>query len=155
MRPLFAVGALSKFRAELAAALAGAGVELEVVAPDGPRFNAIRDVGAADLFLLGWNADYPDPDAFARGLLHSETGWAGRFCGSPALDRLLERASRTVDPEARHDLYREIEAVVARDALVLPIFHPRSSRFARPEVTGLEVSVASPFVAYEELRIER
>ena len=56
------------------------------------------------------------------------------------------------DPAARHAIYREIEEILAREALMLPLFHEQAYRFAWPEVEGLALSVGGD-TAYEELRI--
>jgi ABC-type transport system substrate-binding protein len=53
----------------------------------------------------------------------------------------------------RHSLYREIEEIIAREALLLPLFHEQAYRFARPEVEGLSVSFWEPSVDYSNLRI--
>ncbi len=155
MRPLFVDGALAGFREALFAQLAQAGIDAEILERDADEFEQTRASGGADMFLLAWTADYPDADSFAYGLLQSEKGWLGRFCGTPEVDKLVERARSSADPELRHDLYRQVELAVARGTLVLPLFHERAARFARPEVRGLEVSFAPPFVAYEKLWIER
>jgi ABC-type transport system substrate-binding protein len=68
---------------------------------------------------------------------------------------LAEQARAESDPRARHSLYRQVEGILVRDALLLPLFHEHVYRFARPEVEGLSVGFASPVVAYKELRIRR
>ncbi len=155
MRPLFVEGASGAFRKALFAALATLGVNAKVAERSGTDWEAARDAGDDDMFLLAWTADYPDAAAFTHGLLDSETGWLGRFCGTPEIDRLIARSRTATDPERRHDLYREIEAIVARRALLVPLFHARTTRFTRPEVRGLELQMAAPFVAYERIWIER
>ena len=155
MRPLFGAGSLGPFRAALFDALAALGVRATVLQADGAAWDEARAAGDADMFLLGWTADYPDADTFAHGLLHATKGWIGPFCGIPEIDRLVERGRVATDPDLRHDLYREVEDLVARRALLLPLFNARMGRFARPEVRGLEISFAPPFVAYEDLWIER
>lgn len=110
---------------------------------------------AADLCVAGWNADYPDADSFIDGLLHSERGWVGRFCGTPEIDRLIEKGRTETNPEMRHDIYREVEEIIARRALLLPLFYLQGYCFARPEIEGLEVTFAWPTVPYEKLRMRR
>lgn len=105
-----------------------------------------------DLILARWNADYPDADNFAYRL-HSQGGNLGRLCGSPEVDRLIESGRSETAPAVRHSLYRRIEEIIARDALLLPLFHEQAYRFARPEVEGLSIVFGSPTVVYEELRI--
>lgn len=53
----------------------------------------------------------------------------------------------------RNAIYREIEDIAVRDALLLPLFH-EVHRFARPEVKGLKLNFVVE-VAYEELYIAR
>jgi oligopeptide transport system substrate-binding protein len=108
-----------------------------------------------DFDLLRWVGDYPDADTFV-GLLHSKEGYIGGYCGTPEVDRLIERGRTETDPEIRHDIYREIEDTVVRRALVLPLFHEQSYRFARPELEGFEMtfSMYQP-VPYEKLWLRR
>ena len=40
-----------------------------------------------------------------------------------------------------------------QDACLIPLFHPQTYRFARPEVEGLEVSHGGPCVIYDELAL--
>ncbi len=155
MRPVYAGGSLAPFRTAVFEALEAIGVRATVADREGPAWEAARAEALDDLFLLGWTADYPDADSFTHGLLHSERGWVGTFCGTPEIDRLIERSRVAQDPELRHDLYREIEDLVARQALILPLYHSQMGRFARPEVHGLEVTFATPMVAYEKLWIKR
>jgi ABC-type transport system substrate-binding protein len=87
-------------------------------------------------------------------LLHSKEGFLGYFCGTAELDSAIEAGRLETDPAARHEIYRQIEQMIARDALLLPLFHPTKYRFARPEVDGLSVTALGfPTVAYEKLRV--
>ena len=108
--------------------------------------------GRVDLMLGRWIADYPDADSFAY-LLHSQEGSWGRMCGTPEVERLIERGRAEMDPDLRHGIYREFEAMLAREAILLPFFHEQIYRFARPEVSGLSVDFCHPVISYEELGI--
>jgi ABC-type oligopeptide transport system substrate-binding subunit len=110
--------------------------------------------GSTDLGVGRWGADYPDSDTFVH-ILHSQEGIVGRFCGLPEIDRLVERGRAETAPSVRHSLYRQIEETIAREVLMVPLFHEQAYRFARPEVEGLTVSFGSPTVAYEDLSIRR
>ena len=112
---------------------------------------AVRNA-SVDLLVGRWGADYPDADTFAY-VLHSRGGFLGRFCGSAEVDRLIERGRAETAPAARHAIYREIEEIVAREAILLPLFHEQAYRFSRPEVDGLSVSSTRGQVAYEDLHI--
>ena len=88
-------------------------------------------------------------------MLHSEEGVLGRYDGSAEIDELAERGRAEIEPRIRDSIYREVEEILARDALLLPLFYEQSYRFARPEVEGLSIGFAYPTVAYEDLWIRR
>jgi peptide/nickel transport system substrate-binding protein/oligopeptide transport system substrate-binding protein len=108
--------------------------------------------GSADLVVGRWGVDFPDADSMVY-VLHSEGGYLGRVCGTAEIDHLLDRARAETSSAVRHRLYREIEEKIAREALLVPLFHEQAYRFARPEVEGLSVSLGSQVVAYEDLRV--
>jgi ABC-type transport system substrate-binding protein len=147
---------LSEYRAyyrRICAALAALGIRLKI-------FEAayqIRDLPdpeqQIDLDFTRWYADYPDAHSFV-GLLHSREGHLAALCGGERYDRLLERGQAISDPQARHAIYRQIEGMIAQEACLIPLFHPQSYRFVRPEITGLELSHGGPSVAYEALAVQ-
>ena len=104
------------------------------------------------MYIGRWNADYPDPDSFAS-IFHSQTGFFGRVCSSPEIDRLIARARSESVPTLRHALYLELEETLAADAVILPMFHEQAYRIARPEVDGLTLGLGTPTVSMEEIRI--
>jgi hypothetical protein len=53
----------------------------------------------------------------------------------------------------RHSFYRQIEEIIVREALFLPLFHEQAYRFARPAVEGLSLSYGMTVVDYPRLRI--
>lgn len=108
--------------------------------------------GTVDMAVGRWGADYPDAHTFVN-LLHSEQGFIGRLCGSAEIDRLIERGSAETSATVRHSLYRQIEEIIARDALMLPLFHEQTYRFARPELEGVNLSYGTTAVDYANLRL--
>jgi ABC-type transport system substrate-binding protein len=144
----------SAFARELWTAFAHAGVKVRTTRIPMDEFLQQQKAGAADLTLGRWNADYPDADNFAYRL-HSQGGNLGRLCGSPEVDHLIDSARTETAAAVRHTLYRRIEETIAREALLLPLFHEQAYRFSRPEVEGLRIVFGSPTVVYEELRIRQ
>jgi ABC-type transport system substrate-binding protein len=116
------------------------------------ELDEIRQHGSADLIVTRWIADYPDTDTFVH-LFHSREGYLGPYCGMPEMDQLIERGRTETSPVVRNSLYREIEEIIEREALVLPLFHEQAYRFARPEVEGLVVSFCGQTVDYSNLRL--
>ena len=118
------------------------------------ELNEAAALGTTDLMFTRWSADYPDSDSFASGFLKAKGGWLGTLVGTQEVDELTARARAELDPSARHFLYRQIEDILAREALLLPMFYEQVYRFARPEISGLTLSYITPLVAYENLQVK-
>ncbi len=109
-----------------------------------------------DFFACRWFADYPDADGIVGNLLHSSDGYFGPCCSTPEIDRLIEAGRAESAPSLRHAIYREIEEVIAREALVVPLFHEQAYRFCAAGVGGLRLILAGiGDVRYEEIYIRR
>jgi ABC-type oligopeptide transport system substrate-binding subunit len=153
MNPVF-FGRYAAVARELEAAVAEMGVRIRVVNKTIEEFLEGMKAATTDVAVGRWGADYPDSDTFVH-ILHSQEGILGRLCSVPEIDRLVERGRAETSPSVRHSLYRQIEETIAREVLLVPLFHEQAYRFARPEVEGLTVSFGSPTVAYEDLRVRR
>lgn len=130
--------------------LAGRGFIVEMVEID-QKDRTPAKLAAFDLFAARWYADYPDADSFNDTLLHSQHGIYGSICGDPKLDEIIERARAETDPRVRRDDYSEIEEMLQRDAILLPLFHESAYCFAQAEVGGFDINFTDPAVSYEEL----
>ncbi|HYI12629.1 MAG TPA: ABC transporter substrate-binding protein [Thermoanaerobaculia bacterium] len=133
---------------EAVAAFARAGYELEL--------HPVRDPMSrddADIIFRLWVTDFPDGDGFISGLLNTDNGVIGHTCGSPEIDRLIGRGRSETDPALRSDIYREIDDILMRESLVLPLFHEQMSCFARPEVEGYAVRRFFPFFPFEQMSV--
>jgi ABC-type transport system substrate-binding protein len=152
VHPVF-FGEYSAFYSELVRGFRELGVVIRPVNKTTPEYMAAVRGTRTDITVGRWNGDYPDADTFVTGAVHSSEGMLGRFCGTPEIDRLAERGRAESDPSIRHALYRQVEDILARDALLIPLFHEQVYRFARPEVEGLSVGFSYPHVPYENLWI--
>jgi ABC-type oligopeptide transport system substrate-binding subunit len=91
------------------------------------------------LFILGWRADYPDPDNFLRARIGDvqRQKWQ-----NTDYDNLVKQAQRSLEQAERIKLYREAELILVEEAPIMPIFY-RSTRLlvkpwvARFPTTGL------------------
>ena len=155
MHPIF-FGELSAFFRELTDAFREMGFLIRPVNKTMAEYIEINRKGDADLAVGRWGADYPDADTFVYGVLHSAAGNMGRHVGRPEIDQLAEQGRAETDPRVRHSLYRRVEEIVAREALLLPLFHDQVYAFVRPEVEGFaSVGQTSPTIFYEDLWIRR
>jgi ABC-type transport system substrate-binding protein/serine/threonine protein kinase len=154
VHPIFSAE-FSAFAQELVSAFREMGFLIRPVNKTIAEYVELNTKGEADLIVGRWNADYPDADTFVYSVLHSEAGVLGRYVGGPEIDRLTEQGRAETNPRRRHSIYRQIEELIAREALLLPLFHDQAYCFARPEVEGLLSVGSNPVVSYENLRIRR
>jgi ABC-type oligopeptide transport system substrate-binding subunit/class 3 adenylate cyclase len=85
------------------------------------------------LLIMGWMADYPDPDNFLRARIdhiEQQSGWRNE-----AYENLVKQAQRSLDQEERIKLYVEAEQILAEEAPIMPIFHTSSRLLVKPWVT--------------------
>ena len=94
------------------------------------------DVRSPHLFLVGWYADYPDPDNFLRANpFLGATGWRDdRFEG------LVEEARRMTDQEKRIKRYQEAEKRLLEAAVIMPLAYGREHWLVKPWVKKLPIS---------------
>ncbi len=153
VHPIF-VGEYAAFYKGLEAGFRSAGVTVRSATRNISEYVEAWRKGNLDLMVGRWMADYPDADTFVH-FLSTQGETSGPYIGSPDLDELIQKGRTEVDPDARHAIYRRIEEILRRQALMLPLFHEQVYRFARPEVQGLSVSYTSPTVAYENLSVRQ
>ncbi len=139
---------------ELVRWLGERGFRVRIVNETYAEHEAAVAAGAVDLVATGWNFDYPDADSITYGALHSSGRYGGNFVGSAELDRLIEAGRTETDAEARRAIYREIEAIVARGAFVVPLYHSRRWCFVGPDLEGVELNLFQPYLSYEKLYVK-
>jgi len=109
--------------------LARIGVQLVPRVTDWNRFQEKLRQGNVQLFFLGWNADYPDPENFLF-LLHGEEAKVGRDGNNSAnyrndeYDRLFVRMRAMENGPAREALIDRMVEILRHDAPWVWGFHP-------------------------------
>lgn len=107
------------------------GIQLVVRTTDYNRFQQKMREGNAQIFMWGWNADYPDPENFFFLLYgpHSKAKAGGENAANyenPQFDRLFERMRNMENSPQRLALIQQMQAIVRRDAPWLFGFYPKS-----------------------------
>jgi oligopeptide transport system substrate-binding protein len=114
-------------------------VEIKTLPSMAELLNSIY-AGKTQLFLLGEQLDYPDPDALLNRLFRS-TSPANPFGYSNArVDALLLQAERALDDNLRAELYGQIENLIMQDSPVLPLSVVKYSIACLARVQGLQVT---------------
>jgi ABC-type oligopeptide transport system substrate-binding subunit len=95
------------------------------------------DQAPPHLFLLGWSADYPDPDSFLRVSRDSArwTGWRNE-----TYEALVEGARQSMDQEERIRLYRRADRLLIEEAALMPLTYGRLHLLLKPWVKRFPVS---------------
>lgn len=148
-------GVAESLEKSLTDAFAREGVRLDVTIVGAGALEETCRAAAVDMVIGGWLGDYCEADAFTYPVLHSESGLYGRFIGSDELDRLCEAGRSETDPDARHDIYRQIETLLQEQALLVPFCHRQSYCFVQPEIRGVRLRLSPSSLAFDRLRFAR
>jgi oligopeptide transport system substrate-binding protein len=88
-----------------------------------------------DLAVSIWIGDYVDPntflDMFETDNGNNRTGWS-----NAEYDRLLRQAAQTADQVERYALFQEMEAILVKEAPMLPVYFYTSVVLMDPSVKG-------------------
>ncbi|MFI5365968.1 MAG: ABC transporter substrate-binding protein [Candidatus Binatia bacterium] len=112
----------------------------------GPFLEAVRAPDLVPLFLLGWEADFPDPSNFLEVLLHSKNIGTNNNANysNPQVDALLDAAAYTVDPAARIALLQKVELLAIDDAPWIFLYHPATYDIVSPRVRDFRLHPLRP-----------
>jgi len=103
-------------------------IQLEIRATDWNRFQEKVRAGNTQLFFLGWNADYPDPENFLfllYGPNATNDGENKARYQNPAFDRLFEQMRNMDNGPERQAIIDRMVAIVREDAPWVWGFHPK------------------------------
>jgi ABC-type transport system substrate-binding protein len=103
-------------------------VQLEIRSTDWNRFQEKVRSGNTQMFFLGWNADYPDPENFMF-LLYGPNGTQdgenkARY-SNPAFDRLFDQMKNMENGPRRQAIIDEMVTIARQDAPWIWGFHPK------------------------------
>ena len=95
------------------------------------------------LFVLGWIADYPDPDNFIRPFMHS-WGYFMNFQGEPLIqlakkvfDPLIKEAREAQDESERQRIYYELQGLAQECAIQIYLPQETAVRVVRTNLHNL------------------
>ena len=103
------------------------GVEVEIQQVEWATYLQDLNQRKFQLFSLGWQADYPDPQDFLDILFHSESETNHGAYSNPDVDAILEEARVERDPGRRVELYNKTEQMIIDDAAWVPLWYEGES----------------------------
>ena len=111
-------------------------IQLEVRETDWNRFQEKLRKGTTQIFIVGWSADYPDPENFMF-LLHGVQGRARNEQGvnasnyvNPEYDALFERMRNMPNSPERQRIIDRMTEIFRHDAPWIGGFHPKNYSLA-------------------------
>ena len=108
------------------------GVDIRWEKKEGHLFLTQLGEHVPHLYILGWRADYPDPDSFLRALIGDTQRQRWR---NEDYKGLVKQAQHSLDQGERIKLYGEAERILAEEAPIMPLFHRSTSLLVKPWVT--------------------
>jgi ABC-type transport system substrate-binding protein len=132
------------------------GIQLVLRTTDYNQFQQKMAAGNAQIFLWGWNADYPDPENFFFLLYgpNAKVGQGGENAANyrnDQFDRLFERMRNMDDGAERMELIRQMQEIVRHDSPWLFGFHPKSFMLHHDWYRNLEPNL----MANNEIKYQR
>ncbi|WP_114392259.1 peptide ABC transporter substrate-binding protein [Oleisolibacter albus] len=113
------------------------GVEVQL---NNQEFRVVAGIGNdkayKDLLMFAWIGDYPDPYTFLQLMRGDVTQQNYPAYKNPTYDRLVEEATRTIDPAQRLALLGQAEALTQADHPIVPLYHNVRRRLVSPKVKG-------------------
>jgi len=119
----------------IASYLADVGIEAEVLTEDWTTYLSDYREGVFPMWMLGWNADYADPDNFLRTFFGADGAAAYEWDRDPVIEWLQE-ASQVADQDRRAELYADVVNQVAEEAASIPMAHNNTLHAHRTNISG-------------------
>ncbi len=127
----------------LAKSLAGQNITVKVQAYPWQQFKQALTRREGDAFLYGWISDNGDPDNFLSTLLAEnqiKNGLNITRYHDDALETLLASGRRTVDAEARQQIYHQAQQIINQDMPWLILNHSLHHAATSPQIQGFILS---------------
>jgi peptide/nickel transport system substrate-binding protein len=106
--------------------LKAVGIALDIRSFEFATFYADVTRGAFQMYALGWVGGNEDPDIF-ENIFYSASvppQQANRgYYSNPRVDQLIDEARHTIDQAQRHQLYGELQTIVAKDVPYINLWY--------------------------------
>ena len=119
------------------------GITVKINVLQGPALREQSAKGQLAIFRKSWLADYADAENFFAVF------YSGNFCPAgpnythfknEEFDQLYELARKEKNDSLRHIIYANMNAVLMREAPVIPLYYDQVSHFVRKEISGLQTN---------------
>jgi peptide/nickel transport system substrate-binding protein len=98
------------------------------------------------VYQFGWFPDYPDADNYVSSF-YAETAFLNSHYSNPEMDDLLAQERAETDPEARAEIFAQIEQLGAEEGPTIPVFQAKQVAVVRDGVEGFEDTLDAAFLS--------
>ena len=120
------------------------GIDVGVEIVDTPTRTKRYNTKDFELYIGGWNQDFPDPENWVDGLYNS-TGTGNKYsCNDPVLDQLFAQAKVNPNDEERRGQYKKINEIIsAKICGTAVIYHQGQHYLVSPKLKGVRENSTS------------
>ncbi len=121
----------------IAKELEGSGIRVQVETVQKSLLLELTANQRAVFFRGSWIADYPDAENYLS-VFYSKNPAPPNYTryNNPAFDALFEKAIAETNDSLRYALYRQADALMIRDAPVVPLWYDKVIHLVQPGITG-------------------
>lgn len=112
------------------------GVDVKLENQEWKTFLNSRQQGTHDLARGGWCADYNEPSTFLNSMLSDSSNNKAHY-KSKEFDALVAKSLQVKTDEERAAIYQQAEALLNKDAVIVPVYYYANTRLVKPYVGGL------------------
>ncbi len=135
----------------IASYLADIGIQAELQTEDWGTYLDDNNTGKFPIYMLGWSADYADPDNFVYTFFGSEEGKRNFGWDNAKVKDLLNQARQEPDEDTRADLYHQINQIIYDQVPAIPVDHNPVLNAVRVGVKGFMPSPLGSTVPFSTI----
>lgn len=118
------------------------GLKVEIKQLEWSAYKAALNNGEADIFWIGWWADYPDPENFLFPLFHSSNHGASgnrtRYTNKD-VDRLIEAGQKEVNEKKSSEYYMKAEKIITEEMPWVFFWHRTDFTLRQPKLKNYKI----------------
>jgi len=104
------------------------------------------------LFIIGWQADFPDPHNFVHPYMHSNGAYASaQGYNNTEVDKLIEEGISETDPAKRQTIYYQLQSIYYEDVPSVVLDQPLARHWERDWVQGWYYNPIYPGIYFYDL----
>ncbi|MDJ0801159.1 MAG: ABC transporter substrate-binding protein [Calothrix sp. MO_167.B12] len=138
-------------------------LQLEIRTVESATFFKEISKGLYPISLIDWYPDFLDADNYIQPFLDCKKGseakgcedggsqTQGSFYYSEAMNKLIDRQRKELNPEAREKIFAEIQNIIAEDVPYIPLWQSKDYVFARKGVNEVKLNPTQNLI-YKTIR---